>query len=126
MGCCYGIGILGHHLGAEVSKRRFGEPVGPVTCRVTVEGAADPLVAGLPGAFDAFVGHKEAVQELPEGCVHLLASDPSPYQLLRYGQHPDATQFPPGPAAAVVDARLRTYRHKGGFRPETAADLPAR
>jgi len=79
MGCCYGIGILGHHLGAEVSKRRYGEPVGPVTCRVTVEGAVDPLVAGLPGAFDAFVGHKEAVQDLPKGCVHLLASDPCPY-----------------------------------------------
>ena len=38
MGCCYGIGILGHHLGAEVSKRRYGEPVGPVTCRVTDAG----------------------------------------------------------------------------------------
>ena len=25
MGCCYGMGILGHHLGAEVSKERYGE-----------------------------------------------------------------------------------------------------
>lgn len=28
LGCCYGIGILAHHLGAEVSKRRYTEPVG--------------------------------------------------------------------------------------------------
>lgn len=28
MGCCYGLGILARHLGGEVSKERFGEPVG--------------------------------------------------------------------------------------------------
>jgi len=27
MGCCYGLGILAHHLGADVSKAQFGEPV---------------------------------------------------------------------------------------------------
>jgi GMP synthase - Glutamine amidotransferase domain len=56
MGCCYGIGILGHHLGAEVSKRRYGEPVGPVACDVVGE---DPLLDCLPKRFDAFVGHKK-------------------------------------------------------------------
>ncbi len=125
MGCCYGIGILGHHLGAEVSKRRYGEPVGPVTCRVTVDGAVDPLVSGLPGAFDAFVGHKEAVQDLPDGCVHLLASDPCPYQMIRYGQNVYATQFHPEADAGVFEERIRIYRHKGYFAPETADELIA-
>jgi GMP synthase (glutamine-hydrolysing) len=32
MGCCYGIGILAHHLGATVSKERYGEAVSAATC----------------------------------------------------------------------------------------------
>ncbi|MEM9852164.1 MAG: hypothetical protein AAF761_09215, partial [Pseudomonadota bacterium] len=67
MGCCYGIGILAHHLGADVSKARYGEPVGPVDCRLTDAGAHDPLLAGLDREFAALVGHKEAVQHLPDG-----------------------------------------------------------
>ena len=67
LGCCYGIGILAHHLGARVSKDRFGEAVGAVECQVTTDGTTEPLLKGLPGKFMAFVGHKEAVQELPAG-----------------------------------------------------------
>lgn len=125
MGCCYGIGILGHHLGAEVSKARYGEPVGPVTCTVTADGANDPLIAGLPPRFEAFVGHKEAVQALPAGCVHLLASDPCPYQMIRYGENVYATQFHPEADGDVFEDRIRIYRHRGYFAPETADDLIA-
>ncbi|MCG6904658.1 MAG: glutamine amidotransferase, partial [Rhodobacter sp.] len=57
MGCCYGIGILAHHLGAEVSKARYGEPVGASTCTQTSEGRTDPMLAGCPETFDSFVGH---------------------------------------------------------------------
>ena len=59
LGCCYGIGILAHHLGARVSKDRFGEAVGAVECQVTTDGTTEPLLKGLPGKFMAFVGHKE-------------------------------------------------------------------
>ncbi len=31
MGCCYGIGILAHHLGGTVDKSRYSEPVGTST-----------------------------------------------------------------------------------------------
>mgnify|MGYP001799444015 CR=1 FL=1 len=123
MGSCYGIGILGHHLGAEVSKRRYGEPVGPVTCSVVSDD--DPLLAGVPSRFDAFVGHKEAVQELPAGCVHLLASDPCPYQMIRYGQNVYATQFHPEADGDVFEARINIYKHRGYFAPEAADDLIA-
>ena len=37
MGCCYGIGILTHHLGAEVSKKQYGEPVGTSHARIDNE-----------------------------------------------------------------------------------------
>ena len=123
LGCCYGIGILAHHLGAEVSKRRFGEPVGGVECRVTSDGAADPLLAGLPATFRALVGHKEAVQVLPEGCAHLLASDPCPFQMIRHGRNVYATQFHPEADGAGFATRIRIYRDRGYFPPETAVAL---
>ncbi|MEK6216281.1 MAG: glutamine amidotransferase [Boseongicola sp.] len=123
MGCCYGIGILAHYLGGEVSKERFGEPVGPVTCRVTVDGRADPLLEGLPEVFDTFVGHKEAVQDLPPGAVHLMASEPCPYQMLRFGQNVYATQFHPEADAEVFAERIRIYRSHGYFAPQEADAL---
>ena len=125
MGCCYGIGILAHHLGAEVSKRRFGEPVGGVDCRVTPEGATDPLLAGLPDRFRALVGHKEAVQALPAGCAHLLASDPCPFQMIRHGRNVYATQFHPEADGAGFATRIRIYRDRGYFPPEAAESLTA-
>ena len=125
MGCCYGIGILAHHLGAEVSKRRYGEPVCARPCDVTPDGADDPLLSGLPARFEAFLGHKEAVQELPRGAVHLMTSEHCPYQMIRHGQNVYATQFHPEADAADFEARIRIYRNHGYFPPEAADDLIA-
>lgn len=125
LGCCYGIGILAHHLGAPVGKGRYGEPVGAVACRVTEEGQGDPVLAGMPERFEALVGHKEAVEALPAGCVHLVASDPCPYQMIRCGRHVYATQFHPEADADGFALRIRIYRDKGYFPPEDAARLEA-
>jgi GMP synthase (glutamine-hydrolysing) len=123
MGCCYGIGILAHHLRAEVSKAKYGEPVGPVACKVTEDGASDPLLQGLPRAFNTLVGHKEAVQSLPPGTVHLMSSDPCPFQMIRYGQNVYATQFHPEADGDVFAERIRIYKNRGYFPPETAETL---
>ena len=123
MGCCYGLGVLAAHLGGDVSKAQFGEPVGPSVCRLTDDGATDPLTAGLSPEFDAFVGHKEAVQALPEGCVHLVASDPCPFQMIRWGQNVYATQFHPEADAKDFEQRINIYKHHGYFPPEDAQIL---
>ncbi len=123
MGCCYGLGILAAHLGGDVSKRRYGEPVGPSDCRLTEDGARDPLTAGLQPEFEAFVGHKEAVQALPDGCVHLIASDPCPFQMIRWGQNVYATQFHPEADAKDFEQRIDIYKDHGYFPPEDAQDL---
>ncbi len=123
MGCCYGLGVLAAHLGGYVSKARFGEPVGPSSCRLTDDGASDPLTAGLTSEFDAFVGHKEAVQALPDGCVHLVASDPCPFQMIRWGQNVYATQFHPEADAKDFEQRINIYKHHGYFPPEDAQRL---
>ena len=123
LGCCYGIGILAHHLGARVSKDRYTEPVGAVDCRLTPDGRTDPLLKGLPEEFRAFVGHKEAVQELPDGCVHLLSSRPCPYQMIRYKTNVYATQFHPEADGDVFEVRINIYKDKGYFPPEDAVEL---
>jgi GMP synthase (glutamine-hydrolysing) len=125
LGCCYGIGILANHLGATVSKERYSEAVSVVRARLTEAGEADPLLAGITGAFDAFVGHKEAVQELPPGCVHLVAGDACPFQMIRYGKNVYATQFHPEADGDVFALRIRIYRDKGYFAPEDADRLAA-
>ncbi|MCA0873206.1 glutamine amidotransferase [Seohaeicola saemankumensis] len=126
MGCCYGLGILAAHLGGAVSKAQYSEPVGPSACVLTPEAASDPLTAGLPDSFDAYVGHKEAVQALPPGCVHLVASAPCPFQMVRHGQNVYATQFHPEADAADFEQRINIYRDHGYFPPDQADTLIAR
>ncbi len=125
LGCCYGLGILAHHLGGEVSKRKFGEAIGGTNCTITPDGQTDPLFDGVPREFRALVGHKEAVQETPPGAVHLVAGENCPMQMIRYGQNVYATQFHPEADGQSFATRIRIYRNKGYFHPDEADDLSA-
>ena len=77
LGACYGIGAIGTHEGGTVD-REYAEPIGRVQVSLTPAGRADPLLADLPEQFEAFVGHKEAVRELPVHAVHLASSPRCP------------------------------------------------
>lgn len=123
MGCCYGIGVLGAHLGGRVDKARYFEEVGTSECAVTNDGRNDAMLDGVPNEFSAFVGHKEALQELPDGCVHLVTSPNCPYQMIRYGRNVYATQFHPEADSAGFEVRIGVYKNKGYFAPEDAARL---
>ena len=123
LGCCYGLGILAAHLGGAVSKDQYGEPVGPSDCALTEDGQQDPLTRGLLPHFQAFVGHKEAVQELPPGCTHLIRSEACPFQMIRAGRNVYATQFHPEADGQVFADRIRIYRNRGYFAPEEAEAL---
>ncbi len=125
MGCCYGIGILAHHLGAPVSKEHYGEAVGAVACQLTPAGREDPLLEGVDDSFRAFVGHKEAVQQLPEGCEHLVQSESCPYQMIRHGANVYATQFHPEADGHSFAVRIEVYRNAGYFAPEESEQLIA-
>ncbi len=123
MGCCYGLAILAAHLGGDVSKAQYGEDVGPISIETVPASDDDPLTKGLPDQFEVFVGHKEAVQSLPRGCVHLLSSAPCPFQMIRYGQNVYATQFHPEAEALDFERRIRIYRNHGYFPPDQAEAL---
>ncbi len=125
MGCCYGLGILAHHMGGRVGKDLYGEPIGGVDCKVTEAGAKDPLLDGLPTEFRALVGHKEAVETLPEGVTHLVSSGPCPVQMVRTGQNVYATQFHPEANGETFATRIRIYNGYGYFDPADADRLTA-
>jgi GMP synthase (glutamine-hydrolysing) len=124
LGACYGIGTLGSHQGAVVD-RRHGELPGPVPVTLTREGRQDPLLCGLPGTFDAFVGHKEAISALPRHAVLLASSPACPVQAFRIGSNAYATQFHPELDAPGFCTRVDVYKHAGYFEPERAGELKA-
>jgi GMP synthase (glutamine-hydrolysing) len=124
LGACYGVGVIGRHQRATVDTT-YGEPVGATTVTLTDEGLRDPLFGMLPASFDAFVGHKEAITELPEGAVRLAQSDRCPVQAFRVGRNIYATQFHPELDVPGIIMRIDAYRHHGYFAPERADELMA-
>jgi GMP synthase (glutamine-hydrolysing) len=124
LGACYGIGTLGSHQGAVVD-RRYAEPIGAVPVTLTRQGQQDPLLRGLPAAFDAFVGHKEAISVLPRHAVLLASSPACPVQAFKIGSHVYATQFHPELDAAGLCTRIEVYKHAGYFEPWEAGELKA-
>lgn len=117
LGACYGVGALGLHEGGIVDGT-FAEPAGAVTITVTETGLADPLFAGMPQTFDAFVGHKEALTVPPVNATALASSETCPVQLFKVGQNVYATQFHPELDVPGIVRRMQTYRHEGYFAPE--------
>jgi GMP synthase (glutamine-hydrolysing) len=115
-GACYGIGTLGVHQGGVVD-RTYGEAIAAVPVELTAEGRADPLLAGLPPRFDAFVGHKEACRVLPPSAVLLATSAACPVQMFRVGHNVYATQFHPELDLAGLVTRIHVYRDHGYFPP---------
>jgi GMP synthase (glutamine-hydrolysing) len=122
LGACYGISTLGLHLGGVVD-RTFAEPVSAVEISLTTEGRTDPLLAGLPETFLAYVGHKEALRGPPPGAVLLAGSAGCPVQMFRVGQHQYATQFHPELDVPGIVERIWAYRHAGYFAPDEVEAL---
>lgn len=123
LGMCYGLGILAQYLGGTVSKARYAEPVGAVTVNLTPAAHEDPLTEALPASFRAFVGHKEACQEVPPGAVLLASSPACPVQLIRYKRNVYAAQFHTELDTEGLMLRIRVYKHAGYFPPDDAGKL---
>lgn len=117
LGACYGIGTVGSHLGAVIDDTHR-EPIGVVPVTLTDEGADDPLLAGLPRTFEAFVGHKEAIRTLPSSATLLATSPGAPVQMFRVGRNVYATQFHPELDVDGITTRIHAYAHHGYFAPD--------
>lgn len=124
LGACYGVGVLGT-LGGGVVDRRYAEPISARRITLTDAGREDPLLGALPAAFEAFLGHKEAVTVLPAGAVLLASSADCPVHAFRLGRNVYATQFHPELDAEGLSLRIETYRGYGDFEPHEADGLLA-
>lgn len=114
LGLCYGVGVVGRSAGGVVDST-YSEETGPARIVLTDDGAREPLLAGLPRTFDAYVGHKEACTVLPPQATLLATSASCPVQMYRLGQHGYVTQFHPEMDLAAITTRCEIYRHSGYF-----------
>jgi GMP synthase (glutamine-hydrolysing) len=125
LGACSGNGLLGNYLGTRISTR-YGEPVACVTLDITEAGKQDKLLEGFPEKIDVLLGHKEAVDTLPEGATLLMTGSHCPVQMFRIGENVYATQFHPEGDAGEFILRIDTYRNHGYFEPHEADELKKR
>ena len=124
-GACYGVGTLACHQGAVVDTT-YGEAVTAPDVTLTEAGLADPICAGVPKVFQAFVAHKEAVTTLPPHAVVLGTGEACPVQMFRIGSNLYATQFHPELDGDYLAHRLGFYAGHGYFADDELAELQAR
>ena len=124
-GACYGVGTLACHQGAVVDAT-YGEAVTAPEVTLTEAGLADPICAGVPKVFQAFVAHKEAVTELPPHAVVLGSGQACPVQMFRIRNNLYATQFHPELDGDYLAHRLGFYSGHGYFADDELAELQAR
>jgi GMP synthase (glutamine-hydrolysing) len=114
LGACYGVGTVGAHQGAAID-RTYAEPISVVPVTLTDAGASDPLLAGMPRTFNAFVGHKEAIRALPASATLLGSSTTCPAQVFRVRSNVYATQFHPELDLDGIILRIHAYAGHGYF-----------
>jgi GMP synthase (glutamine-hydrolysing) len=124
LGCCSGNGLLGNYLGASISKK-YAEPVGGATIRLSEAGKIDPLLKGFPNSFRVLLGHKEACDNTPPSAVLLASNAACPVQMFKVKNNIYATQFHPEADAEGFTVRINIYRDNGYFPAESAEKLIA-
>jgi len=75
LGICYGVQLMGHHLGGHVAHsqaREYGHG------RLTIK-KPGKLFAGLPGKLRIWNSHGDKLEKLPPGFVATAVSDNSPF-----------------------------------------------
>ena len=111
---CFGFHILVQAMGGNIIHDPDNVEVGTYDVSLTPEGREDPLLGRLPPVFAAQLGRKDRAERLPDGVVHLAASERCPFQCFRIPGKPIwATQF--HPELDLVSNRLRFDRYLQGY-----------
>lgn len=119
LGLCFGVGTLGRRAGGVVDGT-YAEGTSAALVALTPEGRLDALLGCLPGTFEAYVGHKEALTAVPPGATVLATSSACPVQAFRLGRNQYVTQFHPEMDRAALVTRIEVYRHSGYFPADQA------
>jgi GMP synthase-like glutamine amidotransferase len=90
-GACLGVQLLAASLGARVHAGATPE-VGVLPVTLTDEGAADPVLSGLPRELPTLQWHGDTF-DLPQGAVRLAGSPAYANQAFRWGRAAYGVQF---------------------------------
>lgn len=116
LGICYGMGLLANHLGGTIDTNR-GEVIGPADLTLTQEGSRDPILAGVPMRFEAYVGHHEGIGRPSPEMKTLIAGQDCPTQMIRVGTNVYATQFHPELDLEGILFRIDFFSDAGYYDP---------
>lgn len=108
----FGLEVLVGYLGTTTS-RAFAEELGAAEIVLTQAGREDPLLAGMPPSWTAFVGHHEGAVAVPEQATLLATSVDCPVQMLRVGRSVYGTQFNPELDVEQFQHRVSAYADAG-------------
>jgi GMP synthase (glutamine-hydrolysing) len=137
LGICYGMQLLTHALGGQVSPAQHRE-YGHAILNLTPE--TNPLLDNLPSHFDVWMSHGDRIESAPIGFVPLANSTNSPYAAIgdishqRYGVqfHPEVVHTSHGQdilhnfvsnichcthkwtSEAFIDQAIQAIRHQVG------------
>ncbi len=111
---CFGFQLMVKALRGDIIHDAANMEVGTYELTLTEAGQQDELLGYLPRRFLAQLGRKDRALRLPDGCMHLAASERCPFQALRIpGQPIWATQF--HAELSGNENRTRFYRYQQGY-----------
>lgn len=116
LGVCYGVGTLLGHQGGVISNK-YSEEISAPWITLTEEGRKDPITKGIPEKFEAYVGHKEACEVMPEHAVLLATAQKCPVQLFKVKENLYGTQFHPELDWPALYLRIIEYAEAGYYQP---------
>ncbi|MCP4426102.1 MAG: type 1 glutamine amidotransferase [Chloroflexi bacterium] len=107
---CFGFQMLVQALDGEIVYAPDEMEVGTFDLQLLAAGREDDLFRILPDAFAAQLGRKDKASQLPDGVLHLAASQNAQFQAIRIPNQPIwATQFHPELTKETNLARFRRY-----------------
>lgn len=121
LGICFGHQLLGQALGGEVTKNPRGREIGTVKLAVTRDAGVDPILAGLPRAFQVNATHVDTVSKLPADARVLATTELEPNAIFAIGENVRGVQFHPEIDADAMRGYVRARWDviaKDGLDPE--------
>ncbi|MBI4599230.1 gamma-glutamyl-gamma-aminobutyrate hydrolase family protein [Candidatus Uhrbacteria bacterium] len=88
LGVCFGAQFVTLALGGELKHDLERQETGTFLVSKTPAAAACPIFSQLPDRFDAQLGHKDHLEVMPAGAVHLVSSERSPIQAYTFPGEP--------------------------------------
>ncbi len=95
LGICYGHQLIAKALGGRSGYNPKGKEIGTKQIKKLKSGYIDPLLQGIPAAFEAHETHSQTVLKVPKGSKVLAKSAGDSHQAVRYRENIWGVQFHP-------------------------------